>query len=175
MIKKETNKKKGFILVETIVAVALFSVIMTVALISLLSLVQANKRTQTFKIVVNNINLALENISKEIRVGSNIQCDQNGCSGKSSVSFTSRENKQVTYALSPEGSIQSRTDGGPWYDITAPDIVVKSLKFYVRGESHTDKLQPKVVIVVWGYSGERGMDKMKFELQTTVSQRTISD
>lgn len=186
-IGERERSELGFVLVETIVAVALFSVVMTVSVVALLSLFQANKRTQTFKIVVNNVNLALENMSKEIRVGTGFQCKSPGvCSDIDTFTFNSRLHNPdagdphvVTYRL--EGTaIQTRENGtGDWYSITAPDIVVEKLTFDVRGQGTSDvvsdKNQPRVMIRVSGYSGQREMDKMKFELQTTVSQRTIKD
>ncbi|OGD68233.1 hypothetical protein A2996_02960 [Candidatus Campbellbacteria bacterium RIFCSPLOWO2_01_FULL_34_15] len=178
LLKTKNSKLKtdeGFLLVEVIVAVALFSVVMTVGIVALLSLVQANERSQRFKIVSNNLNLALESISKEIRVGTGFTCGAD-CSGDDSFSFTSKDNEEIIYRLSTEDRIERRVDGGSFIDITAEDIVIDKLEFYVRGNSVIpDGSQPKVEIYVSGYSGERDTDRMRFDLQTIVSQRTIMD
>jgi type II secretory pathway pseudopilin PulG len=168
------SPNKGFLLVEVIVAVALFSVVMTVGIIALLSLVQANERSQRFKIVSNNLNLALESISKEIRVGTGFTCGAD-CSGDDAFSFTSKDDEVITYRLSTDDRIERRVGGDSFIDITAEDIVIDKLEFYVRGNNDTDGFQPKVEIYVSGYSGERDLDRMRFDLQTIVSQRTIMD
>ncbi|AKM83818.1 MAG: seg [Candidatus Campbellbacteria bacterium GW2011_OD1_34_28] len=177
LLKTKNSKlktDKGFLLVEVIVAVALFSVVMTVGIVALLSLVQANERSQRFKIVSNNLNLALESISKEIRVGTGFTCDAD-CSGDTAFSFTSKDNEVIIYRLSTNDRIERSVDGGPFIDITAEDIVIDKMEFYVRGNNGTDGFQPKVEIYVSGYSGERDLDRMRFDLQTIVSQRTIMD
>jgi len=167
---------KGFLLIEVIVAVALFSVVMTVGIVALLSLVQANERSQRFKVVVNNMNLALESMSKEIRVGTNF-CDTSiglpPCT-ETAFSFISKDIEEVVYRLSSNNTIERSIDGGSFMDITANDIVVDKLEFIARGYGIGDG-QPKVEISVGGHSGLRNMDEIKFDLQSIVSQRTIMD
>ncbi|MDD2935508.1 MAG: type II secretion system protein, partial [Candidatus Pacebacteria bacterium] len=133
LLKTQNSKLKtdeGFLLVEVIVAVALFSVVMTVGIIALLSLVQANERSQRFKIVSNNLNLALESISKEIRVGTGFNCGAD-CSGDTAFSFTSKDDEVIIYRLSTENRIERNINGGSYLDITAEDIVIDKLEFYV--------------------------------------------
>ena len=65
---------RGFTLVEMIVSVALFGIVMLVAVGALLSVVAANRQSQAIKTVINNLNFALESMSRNILTGSNYRC-----------------------------------------------------------------------------------------------------
>jgi prepilin-type N-terminal cleavage/methylation domain-containing protein len=66
---------KGFTLIEMIIALAIFSVVATVALGALVNIVSANKKAQSLQAAITNINYALETLSREMRVGSTYSCD----------------------------------------------------------------------------------------------------
>ena len=170
------NNSKGFLLIEMIVSVALFSVVMTIGLGSLLSIISANKRSQSFKIVVNNLNLAMETMSKDIRVGTDYNCGSfagGDCVlGDDSFYFISKSGQNIIYRVN-DNVIEKSIDGSGFIGITAPDIIIDNLQFFVLGSSSSDNLQPRVVIVIQAHAGERIKEKMEFGLQTTVSQRII--
>jgi len=60
---------------------------------------------------------------------------------------------------------------GEWERITSPEVNIQNMKFYVTG-SEPDKKQPKVLMVIGGEAGKQDNVKSKFELQTTLSQRS---
>ena len=93
-------------LLEMIVSVGLFSVVMTIGMVSLLNIVNANKRAQSFKIVANNLNLALESMSRDIRFG----YDYEDVYGANSFTFTRPGGVNVTYSLSG-GSVFKTVSG----------------------------------------------------------------
>ena len=64
----------GFSLVEMMVAIAIFMVVAVVAVAALLKIVDADRKSKTLQDTVNNINFAMDSITREIRVGS----DYNG-------------------------------------------------------------------------------------------------
>jgi len=180
---KKNKNSKGFLLVEMIISVAIFTVVMTAGLGSLLSLIDANKRSQSFKIVVNNLNLAMETMAREIRTGHTYNCGSvsgGDCSGGDDIIyFTSSSGASVSYRLA-DGSVERGYDSGggvisseSFKKITADDLILNNMAFYVVGSSVGDSLQPKVVISVTAYTGERVKDFAEFELQTTVSQRLL--
>ena len=77
MIFKLKNKKsneKGFTLIEMIVSIAIFIVVAIVAIGALMRVIDANKKSQSLKTSINNLNFALESMSREMRVGSNYHC-----------------------------------------------------------------------------------------------------
>lgn len=64
----------GFTLVEMIVAVALFAIVMLVAVGALLSLTGANRKAQALQSVMNNLNIALDGMVRNVRMGTEYQC-----------------------------------------------------------------------------------------------------
>ena len=69
---------KGFTLIELMVSVAIFSVVMVLALGSLLSISTSEKKAETLKSVMNNLNFALDSMSRSIRTGSVYHCGSSG-------------------------------------------------------------------------------------------------
>lgn len=75
------NMKRGFTLIEIMVSVAIFSVVMVIALGALLSISAAERKAETLKSVMTNLNFALEGMSRTIRTGLNYHCDTSNISG----------------------------------------------------------------------------------------------
>lgn len=71
---------RGFTLIEIMVAVSIFAIVMLIGVGALLTMVEVNKRAQGINSVMNNLNAAIEQMSRSIRVGSTYYC------GDSSVS-----------------------------------------------------------------------------------------
>ncbi len=172
----QLKTSRGFALIEVIVSVALFSVVMTVGIGSLLNMISANKRSQSLKVVVNNVNLAVEGLSKEIRVGYDYNCGSStggDCvNGSNSIYLTSKDGESIIYRLNSD-AIQKSIDGGTFNAMTSPDVVISDLTFYVLGSSSADSVQPRVIILVRGYKGERFKDRLEFDLQTVATQRLL--
>lgn len=74
MYKKSKNLNKGFTLIEIIVSLAIFSIVALVAVGALIKIVDANKKAQSLKTAINNVNYALEAISRDVRAGTNYYC-----------------------------------------------------------------------------------------------------
>lgn len=70
------SDKKGFTLVEMIVALGIFAVVALVAVGALGRIVDANRKSQSLKSAINNLNFALESISREVRVGTAYNCQR---------------------------------------------------------------------------------------------------
>ncbi|MBU3968646.1 prepilin-type N-terminal cleavage/methylation domain-containing protein [Patescibacteria group bacterium] len=185
------NYNKGFTLVEMMVAVALFSVVMVIGVGSLLSMISANKKSQSLQLVMSNLGFAIEDITRTMRVGTNYHCgsgdirEPKDCNGGSNyVAFEptggdpDSTNDQVVYRLNGT-QIEKSTSGGvnnSFIAITAPEITIESLSFYVQGSEtigEGDNKQPKVLIVLSGHAGENEKTKSNFNIQTMVSQRIL--
>lgn len=184
---KQRKLTRGFTLIEVLVSVSIFSIVMLVSTGAVFSIVEANKKAHTLKSVMTNLNFALESMARDIRVGSQFSCNSgNDCpSGGTVFSFKANRdvdgdnsvNDVVEYSLAGEG-IQKEISGGAYFSapekITANEIHITLLKFYVIGTepSPADTKQPKVVITIKGYAGV-GNTKSDFNIQTTISQRSI--
>jgi len=186
-ITRTKTKQTGFTLIEVMVSVSIFAMVMLVATGAVFSIVSANKKTHSLKSVMTNLNFALESMVRDIRVGSSYSCDGGGeCLSGGSV-FTFKANRDVDgdgisggdyveYRLAT-GRIMKRVYGaGVTYPsdiaITASEIVIEHFDFYLYGGLSGDNKQAKVIISIRGYAGT-GQTRSDFNIQTTVSQRSI--
>jgi prepilin-type N-terminal cleavage/methylation domain-containing protein len=161
---------RGFTLVEMIVSVAIFATVVLIAVGALLSIIDANKKANSLRVVMENLNFAVESIARDIRTGSQYSCGGLGdCSGGSSLTFTDQNGIAVAYILS-NGAIV-RTMSGKSIAVTSPEVVIEGMTFSVTGSATHDGVQPRVLITIHGYAGSQGRTQSSFSLQTSVSQR----
>ena len=188
--------ERGFTLVEMIVAIALFAVVMLVAVGALLSLTGANRKAQALQSVMNNLNIALDGMVRNIRMGTNYQCGgpaaqgwQDCSSGGTTFAFkpfcdplTCNPLTQSTWLyrfVAPSGSVhgyveRSEDGGASWVQLTAPEVSIESMTFYVVGSQPGDTTQPKVLIVVKGRAGSIvGQTQTTFHIEATAVQREL--
>lgn len=69
------SNERGFTLLEMIVSLAIFTIVAVIAVSALLKILDANRKSLTLKTAINNINFALESMSREMRVGKTYACD----------------------------------------------------------------------------------------------------
>lgn len=74
-MKLSQTKQQGFTLVEMIVALGLFSIVVTVAVGGLLVLIATNEQLQAEQSVMTNLSFALDSMTREIRTGTNYLCE----------------------------------------------------------------------------------------------------
>lgn len=178
---------RGFTLVELIVAIGIFSIVMLIAVGALLSMINANRKAQALKLVMNNINFAMENMVKDIRVGTTYHADitsgsitspQDGVNASSfafekSGGDPDTSNDQVAFRLSG-GSIERSNDGtASWTQITSSDVNIEELGFNVYGSDSLDQKQPRVAIVLRGNFTLADGTEENFSIQTSMTQRLL--
>jgi len=182
-MKNKLKINKGFTLVEMLIAISLFVVIAFISIGAILSIFDANRRAQSSKTVVDNLNLAIENMTRTIRFGGNYYCGESSntsqtsdCSsgGSNSISITF-EGVRVIYKWDSTAKTIKRSYNGVWDDegITSPETKIEYLKFYIFGSSDSDDNQPYVIAVIEGYSGNKPTAQSRFSLQTLMSQREL--
>jgi len=176
----------GFTLVEMIVAVFIFTVVMLIAVGALLSVLNANRRAQATKVVMNNINIALESMTREIRMGRGYQV----LAGNSGFKFTDKDGCVITYGIArgvdnkksivrtlenTTSSLFGSCKKAPSVDVpmTASDVNISTLGFYSRGTGTNDSIQPAVLILIRGVAGETERTRVPFDVQTFVVQRSL--
>ncbi|MFZ3019969.1 MAG: type II secretion system protein [Minisyncoccia bacterium] len=182
VIKKN---QKAFTLVEILVAVGIFAVIVMLSLGALANIFDANRKSQSLKAIMTNLNFAVEIMTREMRFGTNYHCGtsgtltlpQNCTSGDNFFSFLSSGGNQFVYRLNQStNQLEKSDDGGNTYlGITAPEITIQALSFYVigAGQGASAGNQPKVIILIRGYAGTKATSQSSFSLETTVSQRVL--
>jgi len=179
----------------------IFSVVMTVALGALLAMSHSDGRAEALKQVVNNLNFALDSMSRTIRTGYNYHCGTSGsdlstpgpqdCSsgaGSSYFAFKAADGTLVAYCLTQGQLMRQRINSGSlstncadtssFSPLTSTDVSLDSLQFIVQGSCSqtgsgctTDSIQPKVTILVTGTFTYSPTEKAQFHVQTSVAQR----
>ena len=74
MINLQNNAKKGFTLIELMIATTLFSIIMLMGVGSLVVSSNSAKSAQKLRVAVDNVNFAMESIARELRTGMYYTC-----------------------------------------------------------------------------------------------------
>jgi prepilin-type N-terminal cleavage/methylation domain-containing protein len=202
-MRRRSSNNSGFTLIEMLVSLALFSVVVLVAIGALLSLVGANKKAQALEDVMNNLNITIDDMVRNAREGTNFDgqltingsptCNTNSggpndCTGGGTAfefepyGGNVHTNDQWVFAYDSKGticgqadSICKSTDGGQtWTAVTSPDVSITSMTFYVVGTMRGDTLQPKVVIVIQGTAGTTDIHAATtFHVEATAVQRVL--
>lgn len=182
------NTDKGFTLVEMLIAVTLFILVAFISIGAILSIFDANNKARSSKTIVDNLNFSIEDMVRTIRFGSNYHCGNTGslsnpynCSnGDTSIAVTFYDknlarNVIITYKWDGTTKTIMRSYDGVEDDegITSPETIIEYLRFYVFGAENTDSIQPYVVAVVKGYSGNKPATQTNFFIETMMSQRTL--
>ena len=176
------------------VSVAIFAIVMVIALGSLLAMSESDRKAQTLKSVINNLNFSLESMSRSIRYGSSYHCDSSqtplsatrDCTAAPATSFAylpanaaavtvyKLETSNTALCGQPAarvGCITRSVDGGSTYSaITSPEVYINTLNFYVTGAQSVG-VQPKVTILLSGVVTVTATQTSNFNLQTSVTQR----
>lgn len=195
--QKMFKQKKGFTLIEVMVAVSIFTVVMVVALGAILSIVNANRKAQSLHTVINNVNLAVETMTRDLRTGYNYECgsaeaecEWGTTASYDQISFASlqvaetRESENaipVSYRRYEDGSghgyLEKDIDGEGWVRITDESVDIEALSFRVWGirtlsSVWEDTQQPKIILNLKAKITAYG-NSSEFAIQTFISQRYL--
>lgn len=173
---------------EMLIAISLFVVVTTISIGAILSIFDANRKAQSSKTVVDNLNLAIENMARIVRFGNNYHCanlnpplsnprDCNAGGTTDTLLAVNFGGKTIIFRWNGtvNDPIQRSDDGGITYtNITAPEAKIEYLRFYVLGSSpNPNSAQPYVVVVIKGHVGVKATTQTVFSIETLMSQRTL--
>jgi prepilin-type N-terminal cleavage/methylation domain-containing protein len=167
-MQNNNNKKNGYTIIETMIAVSLFLIVITIGTGSLLNSTLLQKKSQDMRSIMDNLSFIMEDISKNLRTGSNYS------GGDTQISFLASDGNPWVYAIS-NGNIQKSVDGGTnWIELNSSEINLESGSgFSIIGISPSDNLQPFVTIRLVGKITAENNLITPFSLQTSVSQRLV--
>lgn len=190
---RSRTQQAGFTLVELLVSLTLFIIVVLALIGSLYTVNDASRKVQAMRTVMDNLNFAMESISRTVRTSENITCSGVGSascpitgSGSREIMMNSTlgERQKVEYKWNPDDkSVQKRTTnldsaGLPigvstaWQTITSPEISVDHMVFYIDGADPLDKKQPSVAVQLDGVASVPNGSPIPFSIQTYLSQRT---
>ena len=193
------QKIAGFTLIEMLVALSLFTIVVTIAVGAFLSLIGASKGVQSEQSVMTTLTFVLDSMTREIRTGNNYYCDdyntlrtstlststiRDCSSGDNGLSFveagssitSGSSNKRIAYYFDTStatNTIMRKVGNGTPQSIVAGGITVTKAEFFVTGTTRlgtgTDTNQPTVTIILEA----RDETGATTTLQTTVTQREL--
>jgi hypothetical protein len=176
-----------------LVAVAIFSVIMMVAVGSLMTIISVNTRTQAIKTTVNNLNYsinvitdALYNIETDAdknpklyclnSTGNSVVCNSSDFFQGFAFNFVDDAGVEKYYRIylaSPTelklGTAVGNTGGD--VNILPTDLSVTNDKIFKRGGS--GKIPLYSLVISGMYNGKKSSDRVKFNLETSFSRLGI--
>ncbi|OGF83183.1 hypothetical protein A3B18_00530 [Candidatus Giovannonibacteria bacterium RIFCSPLOWO2_01_FULL_46_13] len=198
----KNSDQKGFTLLELMVAVGLFTVAIFMIMVILFAITNAQRKVVNIQNSQDNLRFAFEAMIKEIRTGREFHCGATGVlslpqnctfasSGDTSFTFLNSAGQRVTYRLyynnnadayqlvkSSNGTLPCDGDTGDVIDcqrITATQVNVSRLRFYVDGTAGGDDKQSIATIVLEGDVPDAKVGTTKISLQATVSKRGFVD
>lgn len=189
---KKRKLHEGFTLVEMLVSLALFSVVITIGIGSLLTMVDANAKAQALYSSTTNLSFALDSMTRELRTGRHYYCDTRSasdssvpsdhddtrdCSAGNFITFTrERDGAQYGYRLK-DGALE-QYEGGRWIEMTSTrDVTIDNFSLNVNGsdtyQNGSDDIQPSVEVSIRGRVNNGLDNDTVFNIQTHIVQRRI--
>jgi len=167
-MSNSTTTSRGFTLVEMVVSVALFAIVMLVCVSTLLALTAANRKVHALQSVMDNLNVTLDGMVRDIRMGSvydaSAACSSNPGGGPKDCTQGGTQFSYEPYGNGPSGiatvykfdnnpgdcgqsavaagCIVRSKNGGPFQVITSPQVQIQSLQFFLVGASKGCSVTP---------------------------------
>ena len=192
MIINNLQKNKGFTLVELMVATSIFVVVMLASMSALFILLDSGKSSRALRLAMDNVNFAVESMTRSIRMGTNYYCVTGGGNGIGPTDFLNTgkncSNGGTAVSFLPQGSTTSRV-GYEWHidsnnkgtllrcdangcvSIVSSDVNIEQLKFFVKGSEVNDG-QASTYIIIKGTVYVKNVPT-SFSIQTLASQRNF--
>ena len=201
-MKKISHIQSGFTLVEVMIAMAIFTVVITIGIGAILDATTQHNRTRNYRAVMDSMNFVMEDMARNIRLASNVRCitpanssatpydlgtfdvyPESCTGGSNTIIFNSLNHDPIKYFISPvkPSPIYKRIDSGGNVGveriITPPEVEIDPTRswFTVRNAepiSKNDFGQPVVTIRLAGTVTLKGVSS-PFAIQTTVTLRQL--
>ncbi len=174
------SSSKGFTLVELLIAIGLFSVVITIAMGGFVRALRSQRQVVALIAANSNVSLVMEQMSREMRTGYYFcestlptPCDP----GNNNISFLNAKGENIVYyAEASEGGngrIFRKVGGESGNQLTADNVNVRNLKFNLRGGVLDVNYPARVVIraSVSPAGNFFNVSDVVTSIQTTVSTR----
>lgn len=194
------QKNNGFTLIEMLVALSLFTIVVTIAVGAFLSLIGASKSVQGEQSVITTLTFVLDSMTREIRTGTNYYCNTSSvlddpspvststvrdcATGSDGLSFmeagssvtAGASSRRIAYYFdtgSATNTIMRKVGNGTPQSIVSEGITVTDAQFFVTGSTRLGTgtdTNQPSVTIILEARDENGATTT---LQTTVTQREL--
>lgn len=182
------SHRSGFTLVELLVSIALFSVLVAVAVGGFSGALRTQRQIASLLTADTNVSFAIEQMAREVRTGYNFcpvsaagvpSCDCPGADPMipaavcDTFAFTNASGQSIVYRLNG-GILEKSVDGGSTYEpLTASNITIPYFTVELFGNTAGDHWNPRIIIDLGVQSKDATLAGQALHLQTTVSARAI--
>lgn len=164
---KILKNKRGFTMVELLVAMTLFIVFIVIASGSFIRALRTQRTIVALIAANDNASLGLEQMAREIRTGASFSTT-NG----NDLDFINAYNIEVTYRLNND-TIERGEGGTNFQPITATNVRINSLNFYLLGNLAGDNYPPRITVSVNVSPNIAAVQDISTDFQTTISARLL--
>lgn len=170
----------GFGLAETVIAIGLFAVIVSIAVGGFSRALRSQRQAAALLLANSNISITIEQMAREMRTGYGFLPGGT----ISQVSFVNARAKKVYYRLNAEAIERAAVceacvaNESDYQKITADNVSVKYLGFVVDGHqsyASGDRRQPRITISIGVAAKDLDLAGNTINIQTTVSPRLPLD
>lgn len=165
--------KKGFTLIELIVALATFLILIAIVSSSAIWIIQTQRKSFAMQNVGEEISYVLELMSKEIRM-SEIVSDSDF---SPTLTIINSDGDTVEYEFTGADYIRRRVNGVQWQNLNSSNINFNGV-FYIEKFSGSPGNRAKVTIVI-NATYDQGEnipgDETEINLQSTISSRLFTN
>lgn len=196
----QSKKEGGFTLIEVMIAMAIFTVIVTIGIGSVLSAIRQHHVSEDSRTVIDNLNFLMEDMARNVRLGMNVHCMASGeaplsftddydavppqdCAlpgdAHNAIVFNDQSGRQLTYALSTglggaPSQVYKQRGSADAVLVNPPEVEMDFAKsgFTVRGSLPGDGAQPTVTIRLVGKVVYKSVNTI-FSIQHTVTLRNV--
>jgi len=196
MDKKYNRKKNGFTLIEMVVAVSIFTLVVTAATGIFVSGLKNQRRSLAYQQLADQVSYAAEYISRSARMaqkelfdhpytclsssGRNYENPGGDTSRLRFIKFDYAQDGDVCHEVFlEEGQLKEskknlETGQETTQALTSDDLQVNSLIFNLQGATQYDDKQPLVTMFLdIQSSGQKAEETVFLKLQTSISQRNL--
>jgi prepilin-type N-terminal cleavage/methylation domain-containing protein len=178
---RRLNKKQntGFTLIELLVSIALFTIVLTATLGSIMTIVDSNRKARSLMSVTNNLNFAVDAMVRSFKTGQAVDefADDPDCFTTAEINYADEgefATRDVKYCFDEDsddmGKITKSIDDGTAVELTASDVDIDFAEFV---DTSLDG-QPMLMIVLRGTVRVSPKVSSEFSIQTSVSQRKLN-
>jgi prepilin-type N-terminal cleavage/methylation domain-containing protein len=166
--------KKGYTLIEILVAIFIFSILALALVESFVSASRAQRKALAETQVINSTSYVLEYMSRALRMakrgdGSCVPTDRNYATDTNSITFRNYNDKCQTFFLE-NGMLKEKIDTNDSILLTPGDLEILNIKFDVFG----DEIGKQPLVKISFQIQKRDQPETKIEIQTAVSQRNLN-